>query len=236
MIETTTSSISLEELLRAGAHFGHRRSKRHPRNAPHIKGVKDTIELIDLAVTSQRLEAAMGFLRDRAAQANSLFLFVGTKPHIKKVVREAAESCGMPYVVERWIGGTITNFVTTSKRVNTLKDLEEKRRLGELEKYTKREQLLLTRKIERLSVEVGGLRKLTRLPDVVILATPRADATAVREAQKKGIPAVAIIDTDVDPAVVTHPIPGNDDAISSVRYILSALARAIQEGRASSVA
>lgn len=227
---THAFSVDIQGLAKAGVQFGHARGKRHPKMAEYIVGRKDAVEVLDLDATARHLQEAMAFLADVAARGG-LVLFVGTSPYAREAVENASKKCGSPYVTERWIGGTLTNFSTVQKRLATLNQLEEQQRSGEIAKYTKREQLELSRKIERLVRELGGIRALTRLPDALVLVTPRNDILAAHEAHKKRIPVVAIIDTNMDPDIATYAVPGNDDALSSIRCLLEKFAEAVNAGK-----
>lgn len=222
--------LDTKEMLKAGVHFGHLRSKRHPKMAPFVFGVRNNVEIIDLEKTVEYFHRAFEFFGQVVGRGGTV-LFVGTKLQAQKLVVEAAERCNMPYVNQRWIGGLLTNFETISQRLQYLKELEEKQASGDLEKYRKHERLRFARQIEKLQAALGGIRRLSRLPDAVLLVTPKADHTALKEAQKKKIPIVAFVDTDMDPTIPQYPIPANDDAISSLRYMLDRIAAVIQYAR-----
>ncbi len=229
--ETQVSlSPEIQEMLEAGVHFGHKRANRHPKMAPFIFSVKGNVEIIDVTKTAEALEQVSQFLEAKAKE-NGLILFVGTRPHVKDIVEESAVACDMPYVKERWFGGTLTNFSVMSKRLEGFKGLERKAASGELEKYTKQEQVRFKRQIEKLNAAMGGLKLLTRLPDVIVLASLKYDSIAATEALKMKIPVVAIADTNTDPSKIAHPLPANDDAISSVKFIFSKLSAAVQRGK-----
>lgn len=230
MNQTTLPSISIEDLNKAGVQFGHRRSKRHPKMAGFISGQKENIELIDLDSTRSKLEEAMQFLSD-LVKRGGVVLFAGTKPHARSIVEAAAVKSAMPYVTERWIGGTLTNFQTVLKRLASLENLEKKISSKESEHYTKKELLELVKRKERIDRDLRGLRNMKKLPDALILATPKDDIIATREAKRQHIPVVAIIDTNMDPAIATHPVFGNDDAVSSLRFILDILAETIRNAK-----
>lgn len=224
-----TFTVDVHELARAGVHFGHNRSKRHPRMAAYIAGQKESVELFDLEATAKALGEAMVFLSSVASRGG-LILFVGTRPHVRGIVEQFAKEGGMPFVIQRWVGGTLTNFGTVQKRLAVLMAFEEQERTGDISRYTKRERLEISRKVERLNRDLGGVRGLTRLPDALVLVTPKNEILAAHEAKKKRIPIVAIIDTNMDPEIANYPIPGNDDAISSVKYLLGKFVEAIKEG------
>ena len=214
-------NIDIEEMARCGVAFGHRSSKKHPKMDPYILGVKggEHVNIINLEKTKELFEKALDYLASLARE-NKTILFVGTKPSIKHLVLEIAQECNMPFVIHRWIGGTLTNFKVVRKRVDHFVDLKEKMKKGELKKYTKKEQHQFEKEIEDLEEKFGGLVKLKGLPDALFVIDMKKEDLAIREAKRKNIPVVAIADTNVDPTLADWPIPANDDAISSVKYIL----------------
>lgn len=212
----------IEEMTRAGLQFGHKTSKTHPKMKPYIAGIRNTVHIFNLEKTKEKLQEALTFISE-LAKGGKVLLLVGTKVQIKPIVREVAIACALPYVVERWIGGTFTNFDTISKRILRLLELEQKKSGGELEKYTKKERGLFDEEMRDLEEKYGGLRNLTKLPDVVFVCDVDENELAVREAKKKGIPVIAVCDTNIDPTPIDHCIPANDDSVSSVRYILEKL-------------
>lgn len=221
-------NIDVEEMARLGVAFGHRSSKKHPKMEPYILGVKggEHVNIIDLEKTKEMLEKALDYLANLAKE-NKTILFVGTKPSIKHLVLETAQECNMPFVIHRWIGGTLTNFKVIRKRVEYFINLKEKMEKGELKKYTKKEQHEFEKEIKDLEEKFGGLEKLTKLPDALFVVDMKKENLAIREAKRKNIPVVAIADTNVDPTLADYPIPANDDAISSVKYILEKVKEAI---------
>jgi len=221
-------SIKVEEMAEAGLHFGHRTSRVHPRMKPYIFGVRNTIHIIDLEKTLEKLKEALRFIRDLISE-NKTILLVGTKIQIKDLVKEIAKECNLPYVTERWLGGTFTNFKTIKKRVEYFKELEEKKQKGELAKYTKKERAEIDKELKDLEMKFGGIKNLDKLPDAVFIVDMKKNALAVKEAQKKGIKIIAIADTNVDPSLADYPIPANDDAISSVKYILERVREVIKK-------
>jgi len=227
--EKTDFGISIDEMTEAGVYFGHRVSRCHPKMKPYILGVKgsDHINIIDLDKTKEFFVKALEFVKG-LTQEGKILLFVGTKVPTRKLIQETAEECGLPYVVNRWIGGTITNFSIIKERINYFKELEDKRAKGELEKYTKKERLEFDRKLARLDEKFRGIKNLEKLPDALFVVDMRQDSLAIKEAKKKGIPVAAIADTNVDPTLADYPIPGNDDALSSVRYILGKVKEVIK--------
>ena len=226
----SAEKITLEELLDAGVHFGHQRRRWHPRMAPFIYTEEKGIHIFDLAQTRNRLITAAKFLHQTAKDGGTI-IFVGTKRQAKDIVRTEAERCGAMFITERWLGGLLTNFDSVKINMERLKDLTGKREKGELAHYTKKEQLEIDRKIKKLDLLVGGIQELKELPAAIVLASAKREQTAVREANRKGIPLVAIIDTNADPQPINYPIPGNDDARKSLALLFKILADAVLEGR-----
>ena len=216
----------------AGVNLGHKVSKLHPKMKPYVSGIKNGVHLFDLEKTTKELEKALAFVSKIVSEGKTI-VFVGTKIQLKGIVQLAAEEVGMPYVTERWLGGTFTNFETIQKRVSYFKDLEKKRETGELEKYTKRERLDFDREIAKLKTKFEGIRNMAKLPDAVVIFGIDHDLTAAREAKKKGIKIVAIVDTNVNPDIVDYPIPANDDAISAVGYIIDKVKETILNSKIS---
>jgi len=217
------------ELLQSGVHFGHRLSKQYPKMAPFIFGQKNGINIINLEITQEKLQQACEFAESIAKQGGTI-LFLGTKKQAQNIIKESAERCHMPYVNERWLGGTFTNFETISKLIKKYNDLREKKQSGELTKYTKKEQLQFSKEIERLDKIVGGIKDLKKSPQAVFVIDLKKEKTAVREANKKKIPVIAICDTNVNPEQAQYPIPGNDDAVKSIDLITKTITQAILQG------
>lgn len=223
----------LQEMVRVGLHIGHRRSRRHPAMMPYVYGTRGNTEIIDVMKTAEALRQAADFLRAKAADGVTILL-VGTRQGLTSLAREVARELGLPYVASRWIGGTITNFSVINKRLEAFRNLAQREASGELaEKYTKAERVRFQRQLGRLEEELGGIRDLLRPPDVLVLASLRGDRLAAREARLRRIPIVALADLDADPSLADFPIPGNDDALPAVRYVLGRLADAIREGQES---
>ncbi len=216
----------LETLLKAGAHFGHQKSRRHPRMRPYIYTVRGGVTIIDLVKTREGLRRAAEFLSGVRRKGQGI-LFVTTKKQAVDLLKSAASRADEPYVVNRWLGGTFTNFSVIGKRVKYLIQTEERMAKGAFRKYTKFEQLKKQEEIDKLNRKMGGLKKMSRLPGAIVVLDVKADILAVREARRAGIPVVAITDTNVDPSLVDYPIPANDDAVSSLRLILGLLLKAI---------
>ena len=223
-------SIVVKEILEAGVHFGHRVSKWNPKMRPYIYGRRNLIHIIDLKETVRGLLRAKKYLSQVASQG-SLILFCGTKRQAADPVEQAANACGMPYVTERWLGGTLTNFRTIRSRLRRLEELEALEESGQLATYSKKMQSALNRERSKIFRNLSGIRTMNRLPEVLVVIDPRKEKNAVHEARILGIKVVALIDTDSDPDVVDLPIPGNDDSIRSIHLILQHLAQAINAGK-----
>ncbi|HEV8675605.1 MAG TPA: 30S ribosomal protein S2 [Methylomirabilota bacterium] len=224
------SQITMKELLEAGVHFGHQTKRWNPKMAKYIFGERNGIYIIDLQKTLKKFRDAYLFARDLAANGGSL-LFVGTKKQAQETVAEEAGRCGMFYVNQRWLGGTLTNFATIRKSIAHLKRLDEMRETGEMERLPKKEALGLERERAKLEKALFGIKQMDHLPSAVYIIDPRKERIAVAEAQKLAIPIIAIVDTNCDPTGIDHPIPGNDDAIRAIRLITSRVADAVVEGR-----
>jgi len=212
--------LDLEEMAQRGLHLGHKTSKLHPKMARFVFGIRNTIHIINLESTKEEFEKALRFIHELVSQGKIL-LFVGTKIQFKTMVQEMAQTLNFPYVTERWLGGTFTNFEVIRKRVEHFKELEKKiENREEMEKYTKKERAILEEELGQLRTKFEGIKNLENIPDAVFLLDIRKDVLAIKEARMKGVKIIAISDTNCDPSLVDFPIPANDDAISSVRYIL----------------
>ncbi len=222
--------ISMRQMIEAGAHFGHQTRRWNPKMRRFIFGERNGIYVIDLDQTLARIETAYGFLRDLVADGGTV-LFVGTKKQAQDPIRTSADRCGMPYVNERWLGGMLTNFSTISVRVNKMLELERQKSIGEFDLMIKKEALLLDRELTKLQRNLGGLRDMKKAPDAVFVLDTVKEHIAVTEANKLGIPVVAVVDTNVDPDVIQYPIPGNDDAIRANALFTNVIAEAVLEGR-----
>jgi small subunit ribosomal protein S2 len=218
--------INTEEMAQAGLHFGHKTSKINPKMTPYLAGIRNSINIIDLEKTAEKMKEALDFIQEIVSEGKILLL-VGTKVQVKELLKNTAEECGLPYVSERWLGGTFTNFETIKKRIEYFKDLESKRKSGELEKYTKKEKAIFDREIKGLQMRFGGIKSLNRVPEAIFVSDMKKDILAIREAKAKGVKVIGIADTNVDPNLADYPIPANDDAITSLRYILGKLKEAI---------
>lgn len=223
--------ISMMSMLKAGVHFGHKKSKRHPKMEQYIYTTRNGINIIDLSKTMAKLNEAVAYAKEISAKEGTI-LFVGTKKQSKKIIKEAAEKCGMPYVTERWLGGTFTNFSKISDSINRLEKMIEQKESGEFEKkYNKKERLELDREIKRLEKKFGGIRSVKKLPDAVFVVDIKEDLTTVNESNAKNIPIIALVDTNVDPTSIDYQIPSNDDAVRAIELMANAIADAVVEGR-----
>lgn len=225
------ADIVVKDLLNAGVHFGHRTSRWNPKMRPYIYGRRNLIHIIDIKETVRGLLRARKYLSKVAAHG-SLILFVGTKRQAAQPVFEAATSCGMPYVTERWLGGTLTNFRTIRSRLKRLEELEAMFDSGEMEEFSKKMQAAYQREQRKMHRNLHGIRDMNRLPEAVVVVDPRKEHNCVHEAHIIGATVVGVIDTDSDPDTVDLPIPANDDSIRSVRLILGYLADAVNLGKA----
>lgn len=225
------SSVSMRELLEAGAHFGHQTRYWNPKMNQYIFGARNNIHIINLEKTVPALNEAMDFVRNAAIKKNKV-LFVGTKRSAGKVVKENAERSGMPYVDKRWLGGMLTNYKTIRQSIRRLRDLESQAADGTFEKLTKKEALFRQRLLEKLESSLGGIKDMGGLPDAIFVIDVDHERIAITEAKKLGIPVIGIVDTNSNPDGLDFVIPGNDDAIRSIRLFVSAIADAALEGRA----
>ncbi len=222
--------IVVKDILDAGVHYGHKTSRWNPKMRPYIYGRRNLIHIIDIKETVRGLIRAQKYLTKVSSQG-SLILFVGTKRQAADPIREAAEMCNMPYVTERWLGGTLTNFRTIRSRLDRLEELENLQETGEMESYSKKMQSTLIREYRKIYRNLNGIRHMNRLPEALVVVDPKKEKNAVHEAHLLGAKIVSLIDTDSDPDVVDLPVPGNDDSIRSIRLILSYLVDAIKRGR-----
>jgi len=222
--------VSMKELLEAGVHFGHRARRWNPKMKAYIFTERNGIHIIDLQQTMARLEEVYGVIRDTVAEGGTV-LFASTKRQAQESIASEAERCGMPYVNQRWLGGTLTNFRTIRQRIDYLLSLERRQELGEFSRLPKKEALGLQRQIDKLNRKLGGLKEMQRLPSLVFIADIRREAIAVKEANKLDIPIVAMVDTNCDPDPVDYVIPANDDAIRAIKLVTSKVADAVLEGQ-----
>ena len=225
-----TENATVKELLEAGAHFGHLTSAWHPRMKDYIFTQRNGIHIIDLEKTAVMLEQSCTFVRDLAANGQTI-LFVGTKRQVQQIIAEEAARCGMNYVNQRWIGGLLTNFEVIQARINYLVNLEDQQSKGELARLSKRERAKAEKEIVRLNMKIGGFKEMTTLPQALFITDMVKDKIALSEAKKLGIPVVAIVDTNCNPGEVDYPIPANDDAVKALKLICGKIADAVIEGK-----
>jgi len=221
---------SLEDLMKSGVHFGHQKSKWHPKMAPFIFTEKNGIHIINLEKTQKQLETALNFVKGTVANGGTI-LFLGTKKQAKNLVREAAVACNMPYVVNRWLGGTLTNAASVFNTIKRYRKLKDEKATGAWEKYTKKERVLIDKEIIKLETLVGGMEKLTKIPNAIFIVDIKTEKTALAEANRCHVPLVAVCDSNVNPELIEYPISGNDDAVSSIKLLVNLVCDAVLEGQ-----
>ena len=221
--------VAMKQLLEAGVHFGHQTRRWDPKMAEYIFQARNGIHIIDLQKTSKKLDEAYDFIREQAEEGKAV-LFVGTKKQAQECMKEAAIKCGMFYVDQRWLGGMLTNFGTIKKRIQRLKDIEAMQEDGTFDVLPKKEVIVLKKELEKLQANLGGIKEMEEIPGVLFIVDPKKEYNAIKEAEKLNIPVVGIVDTNCNPELLDYPIPGNDDAIRSVKLITDAMANAIIEG------
>ncbi|HMM29318.1 MAG TPA: 30S ribosomal protein S2 [Aggregatilineaceae bacterium] len=222
-------AVSMKALLETGVHFGHRSRKWNPKMKPYIFTERNGIHIIDLQQTLAYIDEIYAMVREIVADGGSI-LFVGTKRQAQETIAQEATRCNMPYVNQRWLGGTLTNWRTVRERLETMKRLERQRDEGAFDRLTKKEQMLLDREIDKLHLRFGGMRNMSRLPDALFVVDVRREVTAVKEANILNIPVIALVDTNCDPDPIDYVIPANDDAIRAIRLLTSKIADAALEG------
>lgn len=220
-------SVTVESLKAAGLQYGYSRTRRHPSVKPYVEGNHNGVDFINLEKTKTQLEEAVAFLKS-VSGAGKTILFVGVKPEIRQIIKEVALSLNAPYIAERFIGGTLTNFPQMKKRIEKLHDLLKKKESGELSVYTKKEQLLIQRDIDRLDRDFGGISSLTNIPAAIVVIDPRHESMCVKEAEHLHIPVVALSNTDCTIEGIEYPIVGNDGSVSSVKFVLETIKQALQ--------
>ena len=227
--EQLPEPVTMKLLLESGVHFGHQTRRWHPKMKRYIFTQRNGIHIVDLQQTITKLNEACDFVRSLVMEGGEV-LFVGTKKQAQDVIHEAASRCGMHYVNIRWLGGTLTNFGTIQSRIDHLVRLEDQKEKGVFETLPKKEAQKLEEKIVRMNRLLGGIKEMTKLPDAVFIVDPGKEDIAVKESQRVDVPLVAIVDTDCDPNLIDHPIPGNDDAIRSIKLISGKIADSVIEG------
>ena len=223
------AGVTMKQMLEAGVHFGHQTRRWNPRMGSFIFSERHGIHILDLAQTVRRLDVALQQVRETVSAGRTV-LFVGTKKQARDVIKAQADRCGMPYVTNRWLGGTLTNWSTISRRIEYLRDLEARMAAGEHESLTKRERLRMLKEYTRMQRAFGGISQLERPPGLVFIIDPRLEDIAVREANRTATPIVALVDTDANPDLINYPVPANDDAIRSIQLLTSRVADAVLEG------
>ena len=223
------AGVTMKQMLEAGVHFGHQTRRWNPRMRGFIFTERHGIHILDLAQTVRRLDVALQSVRDTVSAGRTV-LFVATKKQARDVIRTQADRCGMPYVTNRWLGGTLTNWSTISRRIEYLRDLEARMAAGEHEALTKRERLRMVKQYNRMQRAFGGLAQMDRPPGMIFVIDPRLEDIAVREANRTKTPIVALCDTDADPDLIDFPVPANDDAIRSIQLLTARIADAVLEG------
>ncbi len=221
---------TLLELLKAGAHFGHQKSRWHPKMKPYLFGIRGGIHIIDLEKSLIEIERTLNYVKNLAAEGK-VILFVGTKRQAMAHIKKAAEDCGMPYLVERWIGGLLTNFEEVKRRLKKFHTMKGEVESGEVEKYTKKEQLKMKKELEKMERYLCGLTNLEKIPEALYIADLRTEKTAVAEALRKRIPIIGVCDSNVNPDDVDYIIPMNDDAVNSIKLAADLMSEAVNEGR-----
>ncbi len=221
---------TIEQMLKAGMHFGHRTSKWHPKCAPFIFDARNGVHIIDLVKSRKMLKEALDFMQ-KSVSEDKIIMFVGTKIQAKKVIEKIAKECEMPYVHEKWMGGCLTNFLVIKKVIKKYNDFTRDKAAGKLEKYTKKERVDIDKDLAKLKLKVGGLTNLNRLPDVLFVWDINEEKTAVIEAKKKNIPIIAVCDTNGNPQNINYVIPANDDATKTIKLILNTVKDAIIEAK-----
>ncbi len=225
-------TVTIKQLLEAGAHFGHQTSRWHPRMKRYIFTKRNGIHIIDLEQTVSLLDEACNFVRQLAMEGSSI-LFVGTKKQAQETIEEEAKRCNMYYVNQRWLGGVLTNFITVQSRIDYLVRLEDQQARGEFTRLSKKEALKLEKKIIRLNRLIGGIKEMTSLPTALFIVDVTKETLALAEAKRAGVPVVAIADTNCDPTDIDYPIPANDDAIKAIKLMCGKIADAVIEGKTS---
>lgn len=223
-------SIDMNTMLKAGVHFGHQKSRKNPKMDEYVFGTRNGVSIIDLQQTVSRMEEATKFIEKLASEGKEI-LFVGTKKQVKKLIESAAKRCDSSFVIDRWLGGTFTNFSVISARTRFLRDGEAKMAKGEYDKYTKFEQMKIAEELERLERRMGGIKNMMALPAAIFVTGVIEDDLAIKEAMKRNIPIIALTDTNVNPANIDYPIPANEDAVSSLRLMIAYVTKAILTGK-----
>lgn len=221
---------TMQDLLEAGVHFGHRVRRGNPKMSQFIYGARDGVHIIDLAKSEEKLHEAIAFAKKLGEEGKNL-LVIGTKKQAKPVIERLAKDTGIPFLTERWIGGTLTNFDEIRRNVKKMLDLKAEKEKGELSRFTKKEQLLISRKLEKFEKELGGISDLAKIPEAVFVIDAAADLTAIKEANRMGVTIVAFADTNSDPTLIDYPIPANDDGIKSITIVCEAILNSYSQAK-----
>lgn len=225
-----TLKVDIQDMFKNGVYFGHQKSRKNPKMDQYIFGTKNGVNIIDLEKTLAKIKEAQEFIKKLISEGEEIIL-VGTKKQARQIVEDAGKFTGVSYVVERWLGGTITNFSVIAKRIKFLNEGEEKLKKGEYSQYTKFERMKIKEELEKLKEKIGGIRNMKKLPGAIFVTGVNEDKLAIKEAQKKNIPIIALVDTNVNPEGIDYPIPANEDAVSSLRLMVAYVAQAILEGK-----
>lgn len=224
-----SNQTAIEALFKAGAHYGYSKTRRHPSTAKFVYTTKNKVDIIDIEQTALQLEAASDFVKELSSKGKTV-LFVGVKPEAKEAAKAGAEKVGQPYIVERWVGGVLTNWPEIKKRIARLTDLKAKKEAGELDKYTKKERLLIDEEIAKMHKLFSGLVEMKGKPDAVFVIDPKREHIAVTEAHKLGVPVIALANTDTNIKGIQYPIVANDGSVSSISYIVDTIVAAYRNG------
>ena len=231
-IKKSDTKVSVEDMFNVGAHYGYGKTRRHPSMSQYIYTTKNKTDIIDLEKTEKMLDVAVEFVKELGAK-NKTLLFVGTKPEAKEVAKNVAESLGMPYVVERWIGGTLSNFTEIKKRINELENYRKENKEGGLEKYTKKERMVMAKKMEKLARYYSGLVGLKKIPDALFIVDAKKEHIAATEARKSGVPVIALLNSDSNAKDINCPIVCNDAGIPSIKLFTESISKAYKNGQMS---
>ncbi len=222
--------LDINEMFRCGVHFGHHKSRKNPKMNEYIFGVRNGINIIDLEKTIEKIKEAFAFIDKLVSEGNNI-IFVGTKKQASNLIASAAKRAAMPYVVDRWLGGTFTNFEAISKRTKFLREGEEKMKKGEYSKYTKFEQMKIAENLQKLENRMGGIKYMEKIPGAIFVTGVIEDKLAIKEAKIKGVPVIALVDSNVDPKDIDYPIPANEDAVSSLKLLIGYITKAILDSK-----
>jgi len=222
-------SKEMEEMSRAGVYFGYSKSRRHPKMTPFIFGIRNNVEIFDIVKVKEQLEKTTDFIKALGKEDKTI-LFVGTKPPVKEIIRRTADALRMPYVAERWLGGTLTNLKVLKKRTEHFLDLQQRKNSPDFDKLSKKERFVIIKSLVKMEKNFKGLELLSGLPQALVVVDTKEESTAIREAKRMSIPVAGILNSDCDPSVIDYPVPANDGSVSSVNYLMDKLAEAYKIG------